>query len=101
MICKESTDENFSQELTFKQKHDDETVPWHQIIKEYLFLSVPSVLSSFAVTPQFFMVLAVTQFNDSYKTAGLGIALSIFNVAYNTMHGILAPCDILTANAYG
>ena len=47
------------------------------------------------------MVLAVTQFNDSYKTAGLGIALSIFNVAYNTMHGILAPCDILTANAYG
>ena len=101
MISKEKEIDKSFPELTFSKKNDDEIVPWNQVVQEYLSISIPSVLSRFAVTPQFFMVFAVTQFNDPQKTAGLGLALSIFNVAFNSTAGILAPCEILTANAYG
>ena len=47
------------------------------------------------------MIFAVTQLDDPKKTAGLGLALSIFNVAFHSTAGVLAPCEILTANAYG
>ena len=47
-------------DLTFFKKNDDEIVPWTQVIYEFLSISIPSVLSRFAVTPQYFMVFAVT-----------------------------------------
>ena len=47
------------------------------------------------------MVFAVSLFNDPQKTAGLGLALSIFNMATNTVFGLMVHCEILTANVYG
>ena len=101
MPNKEKEIDRILTDLTFFKKNDDEIVPWTQVIYEFLSISIPSVLSRFAVTPQYFMVFAVTQFNDPQKTAGLGLALTIFNVAFNTTSGILTPCEILTSNAYG
>ena len=81
---------------------NDDLPSWSQVVLEFLKISIPNSLARLAQQPQFLIIFAVTLLNDPKKIAGVGVALSCFNLGvWCIMHGLITPCEILTASAYG
>ena len=72
-----------------------------ELFSEFLRICIPACIARFCLQTEFICLIIATQFNDTEKMAGIGLAISIMAVLGTCAGGIAQPVETLTAHAHG
>ena len=79
-------------------KQDPSTL---ELVTEFWKICLPACIAQFCLNADFLCLVIASQFNDTEKVAGLGLAISIIVVLGELIEGISLPIETLTAHAHG
>ena len=72
-----------------------------ELVTEFWRICLPACIAQFCLNADFLCLVIASQFNDTEKVAGLGLAITIIVVLGELIEGISLPIETLTAHAHG
>ena len=72
-----------------------------ELVKEFWKICLPACIAQFCLNADFLVLVIASEFNDTEKVAGLGLAISIIVVLGELIEGISLPIETLTSHAHG